>query len=329
MILSIIIPVYNVEKYIRKTLQSIFSQDVNSNKFEVIVVNDGSPDRSVDIANEFASLYSNIIIINQENQGLSGARNTGLKAAKGNYVWFVDSDDWIEQNSLNRILNLLQTSSHDIFLFKIKEYNERNILIKERSFIDNDKLECVNGSEVIKRSIKNRVLFTPMQMHIIKRVFLLENNLFFKVGIYHEDVEFAPRLLFTCEDIVYVPWVSYCYLRRSSGNITSNYSSIDKRLKDLLHTINEHKQYSWKEKNGYNRRIIDLSAYRVLRTLWSYADLSAFKRLCDTPEWYKNKRYIRSIVWKNIYCDKSIKHVLGQIIFLISPILLKKINKSF
>ena len=92
MILSIIIPVYKVEKYVRKTLESVFSENFSDNEVEVIVVNDGTPDRSMDIVNEFVS-HKSLRIINQENQGLSGARNTGIKAAKGKYVWFVDSDD--------------------------------------------------------------------------------------------------------------------------------------------------------------------------------------------------------------------------------------------
>ena len=98
MILSIIIPVYNVEKYVEKCIRSCENQDIPKENYEVIVVNDGSPDGSLAIVERLANEFSNIKVINQENKGLSMARNTGLEAAKGEYVWFVDSDDWIEEN---------------------------------------------------------------------------------------------------------------------------------------------------------------------------------------------------------------------------------------
>ena len=105
--LSIIIPVYNVEKYIEKCLLSCIKQDISYEDYEIVVVNDGSPDNSITIVERIAKDYSNIRIINQENQGLSGARNTGMKHAKGNYIWFVDSDDYIEENCLGRIVSYL------------------------------------------------------------------------------------------------------------------------------------------------------------------------------------------------------------------------------
>ena len=85
-ILSIIIPVYNVEKYIYKTLDSIYSQEYPQDEVEVIVINDGTPDSSIEIVEQFNKKYSNLIVVNQENQGLSGARNTGIHKAKGKYL---------------------------------------------------------------------------------------------------------------------------------------------------------------------------------------------------------------------------------------------------
>ena len=120
-ILSIIIPVYNVEKYVWKTLESIFESTLLKSELEVIVVNDGTKDNSMSIVNEFAVKFDNLKIINQENQGLSVARNTGLKAARGKYVWFVDSDDWVEYDSLPFLLNHLQYSDRDVLMFKIRE----------------------------------------------------------------------------------------------------------------------------------------------------------------------------------------------------------------
>ena len=92
---------YNVEKFLAKCILSCENQNISKKEYEIICVNDGSLDSSAIIAEEIAKQYNNIIIINQENQGLSVARNTGLSNAKGDYVWFVDSDDWIEEKFLS------------------------------------------------------------------------------------------------------------------------------------------------------------------------------------------------------------------------------------
>lgn len=110
MLLSIIIPVYKVEKYLRKCLDSCVNQDIPKDQYEIIAVNDGSPDNCQSILEEYEREYDNVRILKQENQGLSKARNNGLDIAKGDYVWFVDSDDWIEENCLSEIIAKLDNS---------------------------------------------------------------------------------------------------------------------------------------------------------------------------------------------------------------------------
>ena len=123
---------YNVEKFLAKCILSCENQNISKKEYEIICVNDGSLDSSAIIAEEIAKQYNNIIIINQENQGLSVARNTGLSNAKGDYVWFVDSDDWIEENCLRRIvsklsnnLDVLQLQYRHVWLepYTIKEFS--------------------------------------------------------------------------------------------------------------------------------------------------------------------------------------------------------------
>ena len=92
-LLSIVLPVYKVEDYIRACLESIFRQGLPDSEFEVILVNDGTPDKSIDVVSDFVDLHGNVTVINQENQGVSCARNTGLARAKGEYVYFMDPDD--------------------------------------------------------------------------------------------------------------------------------------------------------------------------------------------------------------------------------------------
>lgn len=327
--LSIIIPIYNVEKYIFKTLDSIFSQKVSLEDFEVIIVNDGTPDHSMEIVGKFVSNYGNINVINQVNQGLSVARNAGLKLARGKYVWFVDSDDWIEQECLIKILNTIKSTEVDVLIFKIREYNENGIVLLERRFVNNKVMQQCFGAEVIMNLPRHQIMYTPMQMHIIRRSFLMENNLWFIPGIYHEDVDFASRMLIKTDSVVYVPIVSYCYLKRTSGSITSNPDILKKRVKSLLYIYDCHRVLLLKEKRNDRKRAMWYDLYRIARYIW---------RILPEPyysEWYQELNFddyikaFRKPILKNIACDKPFWHFPGRLLFLLSPHILKRTGKGF
>lgn len=214
--LSIIIPVFNVEKYIEKCLLSCINQDISRNEYEIIIVNDGSPDNSLEIAERIANGYSNIRIISQENQGLSAARNTGLKSAQGEYVWFIDSDDYIEEDCLGRIVSAL-TNNLDIFQ------------LQYRLVYENDTPSIVPKYCIVK-GVKTGLEITalgglpaPAQFSIFRTKFLKENNLEFLKGVYHEDSEFKPRAVYLAQKIASDTKFCYNYLQRISGSITSNF----------------------------------------------------------------------------------------------------------
>jgi glycosyltransferase involved in cell wall biosynthesis len=128
--LSIIIPVYNVYKYLDSCLSSVFQQDLSLDNFEVIIVNDGSTDASEEIILRYKNLFSNLIYIKQENQGVSVARNKALAVAKGNYITFVDSDDSIYENTFSAIVNRLESLNLDILYLSIEEYTEDDVYIR-------------------------------------------------------------------------------------------------------------------------------------------------------------------------------------------------------
>lgn len=115
--LSIIIPVYNVEKYVGRCLESCLDQDLPKDEYEIIVVNDGTQDNSVQVIEKYIKPENNVTLIHRENGGLSAARNTGLKHAQGEYVWFVDSDDWIEKDSLSKLIQYIKKYDLDVFRF--------------------------------------------------------------------------------------------------------------------------------------------------------------------------------------------------------------------
>lgn len=117
MFLSVIVPVYNVERYLAECLTSIVEQDFDD--FEVVCVNDGSTDGSAVILNQFANKYPKVNVINQENRGLSGARNTGMRFVKGDWIWFVDSDDYIKEGAIKSLYNMA-TQNVDIVSFNVE-----------------------------------------------------------------------------------------------------------------------------------------------------------------------------------------------------------------
>ena len=129
--LSIIVPVYNVADYLPKCLDSLLAQDLPQNEYEIIVVNDGSTDNSGNIAQQYADKYANITLINQANQGLSGARNTGIKCAKGDYIQFVDSDDYVDIHLFERLQHIIEQYDPDIIKISHDIVSEDKIFLKE------------------------------------------------------------------------------------------------------------------------------------------------------------------------------------------------------
>ena len=227
-LLTIIIPVYNVEKFVEKCIRSCANQQLFSN-YEIIVVNDGPTDHSAAIVECVARDYKNVLVINQKNQGLSTARNVGLREARGKYVWFVDSDDWIEPYSLQRICNHL-TDDLDILQLQYRYVYEDASLNHNATFRLIDGVS--NGREVTLEG----GLPAPAQFCVYRKDFLMQNHLEFKHGIYHEDSEFKPRATYLAQRIASDSEVSYNYLQRTSGSITSKF-----RLKnglDILYVMN-------------------------------------------------------------------------------------------
>ena len=224
MILSIIIPVYNVEKYVEKCIRSCENQDIPKEDYELIVVNDGSPDGSLAVVERLAKEYSNIKVISQENRGLSVARNTGLEAARGEYVWFVDSDDWIEENCLKEVTGKL-VDDIDILQIQCKRaYEDGTIRIPAQKFLD----VIHSGKEATELGL----LADPASLSILRFQFLKENDFKFFPGIYHEDSELKSKMVYTAKKIAFHEPPVYYYLKRASNSIMA--VPKPKRSSDLL-----------------------------------------------------------------------------------------------
>lgn len=223
--LSIIIPVFKVEPFIEKCLLSCLEQDIAHSDYEIIVVNDGTPDNSMTIVERIAAQYDNIHILNQENQGLSAARNNGLAIAQGDYIWFVDSDDWIEPRCLARICTQL-CDNLDILQLQFRYTYDDTTLNRDAT------PTIIEGrASGVELTIRGGVP-APAQFSIYRREFLAAKGLSFVRGIYHEDSEFKPRAIYLAESIASDSSVAYNYYQRTSGSITSSFNI--KRAKDLI-----------------------------------------------------------------------------------------------
>lgn len=243
---SIIIPVYNVEKYLKQCLNSAINQRLK--EIEIIAVNDGSTDNSLNILREYENKFKNFIIINQENKGLSGARNSGLKVAKGEYVYFLDSDDYISEELCENCYKECKNNRLDIIMFDAEVFYDENSLKSNHEF-DYDRhkklqSEVINGINLYEELLRKDIYRSQVCTYFYKREFLIKNNIKFYSGILHEDELFTAKVLLLCEYIKYIPEKFFFRRVRSNSIMTSGYSfknafgyyTVAKKLNEIYKT---------------------------------------------------------------------------------------------
>ncbi|UOR13783.1 glycosyltransferase family 2 protein [Halobacillus amylolyticus] len=225
--ISIITPVFNVEEYVGKCIKSILNQSFKN--FELILINDGSTDDSGTICDYYASLDNRIKVFHTKNKGQAAARNHGIKIARGEYIGFVDSDDWIERNMFSLLYNYCVINDSDISIIGVREINESGTCLSE--YIPNN----VTFHSILRRAYPWNKLF--------KKELFIRNKLFFKEGKYYEDLELIPKLFIKSQGISSITEVAYNYLKR--GNSTT--ANRDGRILDNLWAYTEIKKFLMSE----------------------------------------------------------------------------------
>ena len=227
--LSIIVPIYNVAPYLRKCVDSLLAQDYAD--YEIILVDDGSPDECPQICDDYAERFTNIKAIHQENMGLSEARNTGTRAAQGEYIMYVDSDDYIEPNVLGALMEQVERDGLDVLRFRmqnIKESGEVFIPYEGMKSNYND----YSSAPIDGLSFLNERMWVQCYavQFILRRELALQEQ--FTPGIYFEDTDWTPRMLLRAKRVASTNLVVYNYLWRE-GSITLSQKDIAKQRKQL------------------------------------------------------------------------------------------------
>lgn len=306
--ISVIIPVYNTEKYLEKCLDSITNQTYQD--FEIVIINDGSIDNSQKIIDKYLNKYQNKIkCINKENGGLSSARNYGIEVARGDYIIFVDSDDYIRKDLFEQLLPYIQKDI-DLVKYKLIKVSEE---YKELKRVDGPNFDEVTGEEGFNKLVFNDVLLEPACLYLYKRDIFIKNNLRFSENAYHEDFGLVPIILLYAKSIVSINFYGYYYLQ-ANNSITRNedYTKTIKRANDLLI------HYDNMEKAIENLNI----KQRTKENIYLYYTNAIFDNLKKLQKKEK-KKYVQQIHKRKLLNNIKIINLKGLIKRMILYICLK------
>lgn len=229
--LSIIIPMYNAEKYIADCLDSILKSDLPKGEYEVIIVNDGSKDKGPKIAQDYVSKHENFRYLTQENQGQSVARNYGIKEAQGEYLWFVDSDDKVDSNIAEILNKIEELGKPELFSFFLQYVSEDGHILTKAFYFPGKYNKLTTG----RQAIISGYMPSSACVFFIKKSLLDKYKLNFYPGIYSEDSELTYRMMAHAETVYFSDFIPYIYIKHENSSITTNsVKNIIKRSNDSI-----------------------------------------------------------------------------------------------
>ncbi len=295
--LSVIVPVYNVEKYLDKCLNSLASQNIDD--YEIIVVNDGTKDNSQNIIDRYVKEYPFVKSYIKENGGLSSARNYGVKYASGEYITFLDSDDYIEKDTYKNMLDIAYKDNLDLVVSDLEyvwEDNSKEPFIKD------------GINKVSDNDLKNLFLSPLFSWNKVYKKELFDKlNCEYPVGLWYEDIPVTLKFFSSIENVGYYKHTSYYYLQRSTSILGSSYNE---KMYDIF-TIFEGVVKDFKDRNVYDKYYDELEylfiehflvygAFRFLRTD-HYKELmtKAFKFVKEYFPNFRDNKYIKTLGKKN------------------------------
>ncbi len=282
-LISVIVPIYNVEKYLCKCIDSIISQTYNN--IEIVLVDDGSTDNSGEMADDYARKDRRIIVIHKENGGLSSARNEGIKRSKGEWLAFVDSDDYIDDNFINSLYNAVCNNNADMATCNLRPFSNDGLHLKKTPHFPHG---CLSGTDAVNDMLKNR---RPayIWLSLYRRNLFAKNNISFPDGRNYEDISTKIKLLYSANKVVFIDKNLYYYLMRRDSITGEKFTP--KRYDDYMFAINDARECLSKMNRGKGAKYIEYFVLYSLFTLLNYIARDNCKKT-------DNKRY-----WKQIRKD--------------------------
>lgn len=303
--LSIIIPVYNTEKHLKKCFDSIVNQ--NNSEIEVIVVNDGSTDNSEVIIKEYTNKYKDVFTYYKKgNTGVADTRNFGIEKATGEYIMFLDSDDYIDKKLYDNIKKYIDEDI-ELIKYKMQRIDENDKIIE---IVQGATFEKVTGEEGFNKLYGTDVLLDSPCVYVIKKDIFIRNNLKFKVGTEHEDFGLIPFVIVLAKSMVSTNFYGYYYVQ-SQGSLmrNENYQKTIKRIYDALGHYENAKEYSQK---------INVSKLTQENIMIYYTNAVILKARDLKEE--ERKKYIEELkkrkVFKNIKA-RNLKQMIKKILLMI------------
>ena len=291
-ILTIIIPLYNCEIFIKQCLDSIYRQEINECEYEVIVVDDGSKDNGYSLASDYAKSHDNIRVIKQENQGVACARNNALEKAKGDYITFVDADDMLVSGSLKTLVMIAAENNADIVKAAHKEVSADALCDDFSKSCDNNSIHVMTGEEAIVNVTRMKEGYC--WGYLISRKLIIDNNLKFPPNVaYMEDWAFISQVILKSKTFVNTNVLFYLY-RRNTSSCMANMS-----IEKLLQACSS----------------IEIVAKAVIHT-----DGAVMRKLSEDVCGNINIILWYTIHYRSIYRDrKEIARALVQLLKLVNP----------
>lgn len=306
--LSIIIPVYNVEEYIEKCVNSLQQQDIPKNEYELIIINDGSPDNSREIVLRLMKQFNNIVFINQENKGVSRARNSGIDKAKGKYLLFIDPDDYVVPDTLGKILKTADENRAQITLLGYTFLNADNSVRHEILFSD-FKHKIYSGTEAFELSKGNGRIDPDRSVALLfDREFMNRNSIRYVPDVpYLEDGELLARIFCLAKNCIFEGNPFYMRTTREGSATNSRLFYSDKAINGFikaacnLKEFSENQQLSDEQRNFMNQPIAKFTLLAI--------------QACAKPSNWKKSFYVRSSLISKGFQKLSLDGVCTPFIF--------------
>lgn len=307
---SIIIPVYNLENFVGRCIESVICQEFNS--WEAIVINDGSKDKSLEVVKSLTKGDRRFRVIDKRNEGLSAARNDGLIASNGEYIIFLDGDDWLQGNALLEIVTQIQKNTVDVLIHTMNYYySEQKNSPKRTSISEGLYTGRAFLDEVLTKKEYN---FCVAPAKVYRRDFIAKYHITFIKGILHEDGPFFFEICHKAQNILFLAKPLYFYRQDREGQITGTMTS--KNVEGVLTGIaNTYRLFGYKDKvlnavtldsytflwGPFKKREDEKNTYKILRS------------------WKRKKEFLRLILFTSANISTKVRGIL----LLIDPLALK------